>query len=83
MYMRLEALTCKCYLHDHLCVFVPIQYIRQEFSEYKEEKIVSKILFEDDAITLDLPLDPVNGWKIFPLSHPKVIHVVGDYSIMG
>ena len=83
MYMQLEALTCKCSLQDQLHVFVPIQYIRQEFSEYKEEKIVSTILFEDDAITHDLPLDPVNGWKIFPLSHPKVIHVVGDCSVTG
>ena len=58
--------------HDQMCMFVLIQYIRQEFSEYKEEKIVSTILFEDDAITLDLPLDPVNGWKFIPLSHPKV-----------
>ena len=65
MYMRLEALTCKCSLHDQLCVFVSIPYIRQEFSEYKEKKIVSTILFEDDAITLDLPPDPVNGWKFF------------------
>ena len=67
------------------CVYLSLYSISDKNfqSIYKEEKIVSTLLFEDDAIMLDLPLDPVNGWKIFPLSHPKVIHVFGDCSATG
>ena len=55
-----------------------IQFIRNEFHGYSEDKQNQVLVFEDDVVVLDLPADNsppivVDGWKILPLTYPQVL----------
>ena len=48
----------------------------QYYATYEEDNLCQLIRFEEDAVELDLPIDPptiVNHWKILPLTYPKVL----------
>ena len=64
------------------CGHLHTQYIKQEFTGYTEDKQAHSVIFDDDEIQLDIPLDPpivVDGWRIVPLTYPRVFNVISDH----
>ena len=64
-----------CWYSVFIRVFTHTQYIKQEFTGYTEDKQAHSVVFDDDEIQLDIPLDPpvvVDGWRIVPLTYPRV-----------
>ena len=53
-----------------------IQAVRKMYCHFNEENPMQEIVFECAEIELDLPFSSpvtVDGWKITPLKHPKVL----------
>ena len=61
------------------------QSIREQYRDYWEDQQYQGLVFDSDkdVLVLDLPAEPkvVDGWKILPMTHPKVqiIHVARLY----
>ena len=49
-----------------------MQFVVQQHYDFKEDRARQVIDFQADAITLNLPNENVEGWKINPLEHPEV-----------
>ena len=49
-----------------------MQFVVQQHYDFKEDRARQVIDFQADAITLNLPNENVEGWKIIPLEHPEV-----------
>ena len=54
-----------------------LQAVRQEYAHFTEDKLIMQaVVFEENEVELDLPISSptcVNGWKIQPLTYPKVL----------
>ena len=56
-----------------IIVYFYYQSIREQYHNYWEDQQYQKLVFDGDkdVLILDLPAK-VDGWKILPITHPKV-----------
>ena len=55
-------------------ILIYVQYVKQQYQEWRHDGPSQTVCFEDDKIILDLP-DPtvVDHWKIVPMTPPQVV----------
>ena len=59
-----------------IIVYFYYQCIREQYHNYLEDQQYQELVFDsgESMLILDLPAEPkvVDGWKILPMTHPKV-----------
>ena len=63
-----------------IIVYFYYQSIRELYRNYWEDQQYQELAFDSDkdVLVLDLPSEPkvVDGWRILPITHPKVTIII-------